>query len=339
MCVRLCECVCVCPFLWVIVFWYCATPHNTSSVMPQWLDRPLSGWWGAVIQSWFGFLPHMCQLSLSNGPHYFTSFNSNSIDLPDGYRILLPFLRTASLRLLLVGPVCHSYGFAARQCHLFSLSPLKQAVTVFPLDQKPRWLQSVGVRGEASSIKAGMESDDMEYTGFKISLCSKDVGMDLTSFMCSSNTCGRIWGGKPVFNRDNGEKQRFFFFFFPPSHTSCSHISYFQERSGTQALFLCDCVSSCVPATTIACCVWFFSSDHDRGATVQSVQCQSSPFVHCCSLSASAAGQADWSYSSGAWWAQDKSSKVHGLKSLVQVNLGGLFIFLVNQDIMWVQSR
>ncbi len=35
---------------------------------------------------------------------------------------------------------------------------------------------------ETSSIKTGMESDDMEYTGFEISLCCKKIQIDLPFF-------------------------------------------------------------------------------------------------------------------------------------------------------------
>lgn len=134
------------------------------------------------------------------------------------------------------------------------LAPSNRPVTVFPLDQKPRWLQSAGVRGKASSIKAGMESDDMKYTGFKISLCTKDVGMDLNSCAVQIHVVG--YGEESLFSTKTRVKKReAVWFFFPLSHTSCSHTSCFQERSGAQALFLCDCVSSCVPATTAVCCV------------------------------------------------------------------------------------
>lgn len=68
-----------------------------------------------------------------------------------------------------------------------SLAPSNRPVREFPPDQKPRWLQSAGARGKASSIKAGMGSDDMEYTGFKISLCREDIGIELPSLMCSSD--------------------------------------------------------------------------------------------------------------------------------------------------------
>lgn len=164
------------------------------------------------------------------------------------------FLRTVSLRLLVVPPARHSYRFAAIQCHLSSLGPSNRPVRVFPLDQKPRWLQSAGARGKASSVKTGMESDDMEYTGFKISLCCKNIGMDPPSFMCSSNKCSGIWGGKHVFNADMvGHWENLFF----SSHTSCSHVTVVFEREVEhQSVWLC--VWACEPAATIACCVWFF---------------------------------------------------------------------------------
>lgn len=160
------------------------------------------------------------------------------------------FLRTASLRLLVVPS--HSYRFAAIQCHLSSLGPSNRPVRVFPLDQKPRWLQSARVRGKASSIKTGMESDYMEYTGFKISLCCKNIGMDLPSFMCSSNKCSGIWGGKHVFNGDMvGHWENLFFFFFPKPYLLFSCHSCFWEGSGAPVcvivcLGLCACCHDCL---------------------------------------------------------------------------------------------
>lgn len=204
------------------------------------------------------------------------------------------FLRTVSLRLLVVPS--HSYRFAAIQCHLSSLCPSNRPVRVFPLDQKPRWLQSARVRGKASSIKTGMESDYMEYTGFKISLCCKNIGMDLPSFMCSSNKCSGIWGGKHVFNGDMvGHWENLFFFFSPQAIPPVLMSQLFLR--GKWSTSLCDCVSGLVCLLPRLLAVCDFSSDHDRGVTVQSVQWQR------CSPPASAVGQADWCNSGGRLWA------------------------------------
>lgn len=121
------------------------------------------------------------------------------------------FFKTVSTRLLVVAPTRHSYGFAAIQCHLSSLGPSNRPVRVFPLDQKPRWLQSAGVRGKASSIKTGMESDDMEYTEFKISLCCKNTRIDLPSFMCAAQINIAGYGeAKYDFNRESGVRESLF---------------------------------------------------------------------------------------------------------------------------------
>lgn len=228
--------------------------------MPQWLDRPLSGWWGAVIQRWFGFLPHMCQLTLSNDPHYFTSFNSNSIDLPDGYRILLPFLRTASLRFLLVGPAYQFYGFAARQCHLSSLSPLKQA----------RHSVSTGSKAQMVTV-SGSERRSLQYKGWNgirwhgiywvqnlIVLQGRGDGSDFiyVQFKYMWEDMGR----KACFQqRQRWDTEKQFFFFFPHRAIPPVLISVVFKSEVEHKPYFCVIVSRlvCLLPRLLAVCDFF----------------------------------------------------------------------------------
>lgn len=145
-------------------------------------------------------------------------------------------------RLLLVPPALPSYGFAAIQCHLSSFGPSNRPVRVFPLDQKPRWLQSAGVRGKASSTKTGMKSDDMEYTGFKISLWCKNIGINLRPFMWGSNKYSRMW-------KTGWDTER-----TPPNHTCCSHVAVVFQRQAERRSHFCVIACLCVlPAMSARC--------------------------------------------------------------------------------------
>lgn len=149
--------------------------------------------------------------------------------------------KTDSPRLLIVPSACPSYGFAAIQCHLSSFGLSNRPVRVFPLDQNPRWLQSAGVRGKASSIKTGIKSDDVEYTGFK--LCCKNLGTGLRSFVCSSNKYSRKWRGKHEEQR-NKETQRESL--FPPEpYLLFTCLSCFREGRRVLVPFLCLCMCAC----------------------------------------------------------------------------------------------
>lgn len=198
------------------------------------------------------------------------------------------FPKTDSPRLLVVPPTRHSYGSAAIQCHLSSLGPSNRPVSVFPLDQKPRWLQPAGVRGKASSIKTGMESDDMEYTGFKISLCCKTVQIDLPLFMCSSNKCSRMWGGNH--NLNNGETLTESL--FSPSHTYCFHVAVVFEREAEHWSHFCVNVCLCMCACCDVCLLCVISPVTMTEEPLYKV-CNEKAVCSHCSLPAFAVGQAD----------------------------------------------
>lgn len=142
-----------------------------------------------------------------------------------------------------------------------------------------------GGRGKTSSIKTGKESDDMGYNGFKISLCCKNIRMNIPLFI----EMMRHWENLCL----------------SPNHSSCSHVAVVFEGSGEPVLFLCDCVSGLV--ATIACCMGFFQWTWQR-CNCTKCPMKSSVFLWHCSLPASAAEQADWCHSSGTLWAQAKRS-------------------------------
>lgn len=219
----------------------------------------------------------MCQLTLSNEDP--TSLNSNGITpWQDGNITPLPFYRTVSLRLLVVPPAFHSYGFVAIKLHLSSVRPVR----VFPLARKPRWFHTAGGRGKASSIKTGQESDDMGYNGFKISLCCKNIRMSFALFMGVT----RHWENLCL----------------SPHHSSCSHVAVVFEGSGASVLFsVWLYVWACVLAATIACCIGFFQWPWQRGNCTKGAV-KSSVFLWLCSLPAST----DWCHNSGTLWAWGK---------------------------------
>lgn len=141
----------------------------------------------------------------------------------------------------------------------------------------------------------------MECARFKITLCRKNKGIDLCPFMCSSSKYSRRWGGKIWETGELWDNERIHF--SPSSHTCCSHVAviffFFWEGSSYAGPVFWEAVMSAL-VCSLPCLlsVCNFSSDHDRGANVQTVQWQSSVCSCCCSLSAPAVGQAD--YSSGA---------------------------------------
>ena len=163
------------------------------------------------------------------------SVTSHSIDLPEGYCIFPLFLvvppYVPPMDLLLYNVISH---------------PSNSPVRVFSLNQKPRWLQSAGVRGKVSSIKAEMVWDDMEYTGFKILLCCQ---IDLCLLMCSCNKCSRMWRRKTQETKELWGKA-----LCPKLYLLLSSHSHFWEASRPLRPFPCDCVCACSLAVTSPFC-------------------------------------------------------------------------------------
>lgn len=166
-----------------------------------------------------------------------------------------------------------------------SLFPSNRPVRVFPLDQKPRWLQSAGEReterGEASRIKLEWNQMTWNIPGLK-SHCAAKTQTQI--YICSVKLIKLEIVRKHIKNRAIKST-----FSFKPYLLSSCYSCFFSIRkhhAGAISLWLCAC-ARLLPCLLAVC---NFSSNHDRGETVQSVQRQSIVCSCCCSLPASAAG-------------------------------------------------
>lgn len=104
------------------------------------------------------------------------SVTSHGIDLPEGYSIPLPFWRQTPRDRLFASAPCMSLLWICGNT-MSSLFPSNRPVRVFPLDQKPRWLQSAGEReterGEASRIKLEWNQMTWNIPGLKSHCAAK----------------------------------------------------------------------------------------------------------------------------------------------------------------------
>lgn len=151
-----------------------------------------------------------------------------------------------------------SYGFAAIQCHLSSFGPSNW---VFPLDQKPRWLQSAGVG------KEGIQYKDWNGIRWHVLVVQEHKDRSLFIYVLFTKKMGWVGNGEEKHGR---QKQRDFYFFSNAVLTSQLFLKG-KQSTGSISVHVW-LLSYLLPLCN-------FASDHDRGATLQGAQ------WHTCSTS------------------------------------------------------
>lgn len=117
------------------------------------------------------------------------------------------------------------------------------------------------VRGrQASRIKTGTESDDMENTGFKMLLCCRNIGMNLL-LSCAAQENVAVCGEE----KRHGDN----LFVLVPYLRFAGRRCFARKLERQSSSFLCNCVPARVCSLPWLLAECDFPSDHDRGATVQ----------------------------------------------------------------------